>query len=234
MVSLCRKFTFLFSQTWQEGFLHQENKLFFSFINLFYFMNRRAVILLDWGIFPCNLVILTGLIQEYMFKDKRNCEPIDLNRFVVDLRERHYGVLDPDGCPREHNSKILTYNRWCARHPKKALATRSPYSLLKYMFLDLPQYVLQCCPFQTACPHPSLWDRNMEPQLLPYLWFVWSWWWCPGWTACYFPLHTPPYSSVSSQEIWQRGLSGQKPKHAPFCMQVQLLITRHIIKLDPT
>jgi len=57
----------------------------------------------------------------------------------------------------------------------------------------------QCCPFQTAYPLPSLWDRNMEPQLLPYLWFVWSWWWCPDWTACYFPLHTPPYS-VSSQE----------------------------------
>jgi len=26
---------------------------------------------------------------------------------------------------------------------------------------------LQCCPFQTACPYPLLWDRNMEPQVLP-------------------------------------------------------------------
>ena len=48
----------------------------------------------------------------------------------------------------------------------------------------------------------------MEPQLLPYLWFVWGWWWCPGWTACYFPLHTPPYS-VSSQEIWVLILRGK-------------------------
>jgi len=67
---------------------------------------------------------------------------------------------------------------------------------------------LQCCPFQTACPHPSLWDRNMEPHLLPYLWFVWSWWWCPRWTACYFPLYTPPYS-VSSQQIWVHILRGK-------------------------
>jgi len=66
----------------------------------------------------------------------------------------------------------------------------------------------QCCPFQTACPHPSLWDRNMEPQLLPFLWFVWGWWWCPGWKACYFSLHTPPYS-VSSQEIWVLILRGK-------------------------
>ena len=45
--------------------------------------------------------------------------------------------------PREHNSKILTYNRWCALPLKKALATRSPYSLLpKYTFLDLPQDVI--------------------------------------------------------------------------------------------
>jgi hypothetical protein len=33
---------------------------------------------------------MTVLIQEYLFKDKlRNCEFIDLNRFDVDLRERH-------------------------------------------------------------------------------------------------------------------------------------------------
>jgi hypothetical protein len=44
--------------------------------------------------------------------------------------------------PRVHNSKILTYNRWCALPPKKALATRSPYSLPKYMFLDLPRDVI--------------------------------------------------------------------------------------------
>jgi len=57
---------------------------------------------------------MTGLVQEYMFKDKlRNCEPIDLSRFVVDLRESHLEFWTPfsNGCPREHNSKILTYNR---------------------------------------------------------------------------------------------------------------------------
>jgi len=85
---------------------------------------------------------MTVLIQECMFEETlRNCEPIDLSRFVVDFRERHFEFWTPysDGCPREHNSKFLTYNRWCAMPPKKALAARSPYSLPKYMFLDLPR-----------------------------------------------------------------------------------------------
>jgi len=38
--------------------------------------------------------------------------------------------------------QFLTYNRWCALPPKKALATRSPYILPKYMFLDLPRDVI--------------------------------------------------------------------------------------------
>jgi hypothetical protein len=45
---------------------------------------------------------MTGLVQEYMFKEElRNCEPIDLSRFVVDLRERHFQfwTLYYDGCP---------------------------------------------------------------------------------------------------------------------------------------
>jgi len=53
---------------------------------------------------------MSGLVQEYMFKEKlRNCEPIDLSRFVVDLRERHLEFWTPysDGSPREHNSKII-------------------------------------------------------------------------------------------------------------------------------
>jgi hypothetical protein len=79
---------------------------------------------------------MTVLIQECMFEETlRNCEPIDLSRFVVDFRERHFEFWTPysDGCPREHSSKILTYNRWCILSPKKPLTTRFP----KYIFLDL-------------------------------------------------------------------------------------------------
>jgi hypothetical protein len=135
-----------------------------------------------------------------MLKEKlRNCENIDLSRFVVDLRERHleFWTLYLDDCPREHNSKILAYNlkEMVCTAPQKG----SGYSL---SLLPSQEHIpkpptrchSQCCPFQTACPHPSLWDRNMEPQVLPYL-LVWGCWW---WTACNFPLHTPPYS-VSSQ-----------------------------------
>jgi len=99
-----------------------------------------------------------------MFNKKlRNCEPIDLNRFVVDLRERHLEFLTPysDGCIREHNSKFLTYN--CALPPKKALATRSPYSLPKYMFLDLPRDVIHSAArfrlrVHTLCFETATWN----------------------------------------------------------------------------
>jgi hypothetical protein len=106
---------------------------------------------------------------EYMFNKKlRNCEPIDLNRFVVDLRERHLEFLTPysDGCIREHNSKFLTYN--CALPPKKALATRSPYSLPKYMFLDLPRDVIHSAArfrlrVHTLCFETATWNPRSSP-----------------------------------------------------------------------
>jgi len=38
---------------------------------------------------------MEGLTQSYMLKQKLlNCEPIELSRFVVDLRDRHLRVLD--------------------------------------------------------------------------------------------------------------------------------------------
>jgi len=56
---------------------------------------------------------------------------------------------------------------------------------------SLNSHEMQCCPFSTACPHPPLWDCDMESQVLPCLWFVWSWRWCPKWAACQFSLHDP-------------------------------------------
>jgi len=52
--------------------------------------------------------------QSYMFKDRLlKCEPIDLNCFVMDLRERHleYRALYSDVYPRERNSKRSTYHQ---------------------------------------------------------------------------------------------------------------------------
>ena len=61
MVSLRKKYMFLFSHTGSQdvsAFSHQKNKkLFFSFMNLIYFMNRRAIILFDWRPFSCKLKV---------------------------------------------------------------------------------------------------------------------------------------------------------------------------------
>ena len=92
------------------------------------------------------LSAMDGLTQSYIFKQKlQSCEPIDLSRFVVDLRERHLEYWAPfsDTHPREHNSKRLTYHQWCALPTNRAQVTRSPYSLPKYMHLDLPRDVIR-------------------------------------------------------------------------------------------
>jgi len=59
----------------------------------------------------------------------KNCEPIDLSRFVADLRERHleYWTLYYDTHPREHNSKRFPYHQWCALPTRRALVTHSLY-----------------------------------------------------------------------------------------------------------
>ena len=88
------------------------------------------------------LSAMNGLTQSYIFKQKlQNCGPIDLSRFVVDLRERHLEYWTPHSAthPREHNSKRSTYHQSCALPTKRALVTHSPYILPKYMFINLPR-----------------------------------------------------------------------------------------------
>ncbi len=58
---------------------------------------------------------MDGLTQSYLFKERLlECEPIDLGRFVVDLRHLDYWTPYPDIHPRERNSKRSTYHQWCA------------------------------------------------------------------------------------------------------------------------
>eukprot|EP00983_Pelagomonas_calceolata_P066822 1149227-Pelagomonas_calceolata.AAC.1 len=72
------------------------------------------------------------------------CDPVNLSRFVVDLRSRHLGYYDqftvPD--PRVYYSKRLAYHQWCALPVRNAHAIRPPYTMPKYMYLDLPHHVL--------------------------------------------------------------------------------------------
>jgi len=58
-----------------------------------------------------------GPAHSHTFKQNlQNCEPIDLNRFVVDLRTVHLLYWEPFSSthPRERNSKRLTYHQRCA------------------------------------------------------------------------------------------------------------------------
>ena len=81
---------------------------------------------------------MTGLIQEYMFKDKlRNCEPIDLSHFAVDLRERDtwsFGHPTLMAAQESTTAKFSLITDSVHLPPKKALATLSPYNLFKKSF----------------------------------------------------------------------------------------------------
>ncbi len=84
---------------------------------------------------------MDGLTQSYLFKERLlKCKPIDLGRFVVDLRERLLNFWTPYSNihPLEHISKRSTYHQWCALLTRRALVTHSPYTLPRYMLLDLP------------------------------------------------------------------------------------------------
>jgi len=86
------------------------------------------------------------LAHSHIFQQKLlNCEPIDLSRFVVDLRTRHLHYWAPffDTHLRERNSKRFTYYQWCASPNKRALVEHFSYSLPEYMFLDLPHDVIR-------------------------------------------------------------------------------------------
>jgi len=89
---------------------------------------------------------MDGLAQSYLFKEMLlKCEPIDLGRFVVDLRERHLDYWTPysDIHPRERNSKRSTDHQWCALPTRRALVTHSLYTFPRNMLLDLPHDVVR-------------------------------------------------------------------------------------------
>ena len=117
------------------------------------------------------LSAMDGLTQYYMFKEKlQNCEPIDLSRFVVDLRERHLEYWTPfcDTHPRERNSKRSTYHQWCALPPKRAMVTHSPCIPPKYMSLDLPRDVIRSVArfrlrVHTLRVETVTWNQNTSP-----------------------------------------------------------------------
>ena len=116
---------------------------------------------------------MTGLVQEYMFKEKlRNCEPVDFSRFVVDLsRERDtWSFGHPILMAHESTTAKFSIIQMVCTAPQKGPG----YSFsLQPFLIHIPRPPtrchLQCCPFQTVCPHPLLWDRNMEPQAVPPL-----------------------------------------------------------------
>ncbi len=116
---------------------------------------------------------MNGLTQSYLFKERLlNCEPIDLGRFVVDLRERHLDNWTPcsDINPRECNSKRSTYHQWCALPTRRAMVTHSPYTLPRYMLLDLPRYVIRSMARFRLCAHTLRIETvTWNSQYLPYL-----------------------------------------------------------------
>ena len=118
------------------------------------------------------LSAMEGLTHSPIFKQNLlNLEPVDLNRFVVDLRTRHLLYWEPfsNTHPRQLNSKRLTYHQWCAPATNRALVIRSPYPLPKYMFLDLPHDVIRSVArfrlrVHTLCYERAAWNTGTSPN----------------------------------------------------------------------
>jgi len=90
------------------------------------------------------LSALDGLANsDSMRRQLMVCNPVNLNQFVVDLRSRHLRSWSqfstPD--PRDTNCRRLTYHQWCALPTREAHANHPPFTVPKYMFLDIPKEV---------------------------------------------------------------------------------------------
>ena len=99
----------------------------------------------------------TGLSgRANQFKQKlQNCEPINLSRFAVELRERHLKYWTPysETHPKEHNSKRSTYHQWCALPAYQKGSGHSFASHPSQIHASQPASWchLQCSSFQTFC-----------------------------------------------------------------------------------
>ncbi len=87
---------------------------------------------------------MNDLTQSYLFKERLlKCEPIDLSRFVADSGRGTWIVghliLICNHESAKANALILlvSNHQWCALPTKRALVTHSPYTLPRYMHLDL-------------------------------------------------------------------------------------------------
>ena len=110
-----------------------------------------------------------------MFNKKLlNCEPIDLSRFVFDLRDRHleFWTLFSDGHESATAKRLLITSGAHCLHKElwlPILLTGFPGTCF-LNFQDVAQS--QCGSVQTSCPHPLRWNRNFSPQEVHVLIFI--------------------------------------------------------------
>jgi len=121
---------------WQAWYLARasDESLHIYFLQ---FQRERNLSVTTLCLFPLSKGLFVGAILKQKLQ---NCEPIDLRRFVVELRERHLEYWTPysETHPREYHGKHSTYHRWCALPEKRALVTHSPYILPRLHF-NLPR-----------------------------------------------------------------------------------------------
>ncbi len=70
--------------------------------------------------------------------------------------------------PRERNSKHSTYHQWCALPTRRVLVTHSPYTIPRYMLLDLPRDGICSVARFRLCAHTLqietvTWTHNTSP-----------------------------------------------------------------------
>ncbi len=102
-----------------------------------------------------SLSAMNGLTQSYLFKERLlRWSPLVL-AVLLWTSGRHLDYWTPysDIHPRERNSKRSTHHQWCALPTRRALVTHSPYTLPRYMLLDLPRDVMCSVARFRFCAH---------------------------------------------------------------------------------
>jgi len=109
------------------------------------------------------LSAMDGLTQPCMFKKRlRMCQPIDLSRYVVDLR-RHleYWAPNSDAHPREGSNKCPPYHQCRTLPTKRAVHAFVIHPPKIHVSWSSSGCYPQCGALQTLCPHPTSWNIDL-------------------------------------------------------------------------
>jgi len=132
--------------------------------------------LLSWMLILLHILsAMEGLTQSYMLKQKLlNCEPIDLIRFVVDLRDSHLEFWTSFSDSATAKRLLIISGAHCLH--KELWLPILPIGFPGTCFLTFLEMLSAAWLVSDFASTPFVLNRNLEFYLFPYLQLMWGWW----------------------------------------------------------